>query len=110
VVAVRNDWAPKTETNICLLETTSAVLVFSMFVNAGIILIRTVSSFKDLTLFFLSNAWQCAVDEQTRKAVYDCGGLDTLVSLLSRQDNKKLLAAVTGAIWKCAISEYNVRR
>ena len=50
------------------------------------------------------------MDEQTRKAVYDCGGLDTLVSLLSRQDNKKLLAAVTGAIWKCAISEYNVRR
>ena len=42
--------------------------------------------------------------------MYDCGGLDTLVSLLSRQDNKKLLAAVTGAIWKCAISEYNVKR
>ena len=53
---------------------------------------------------------QCAEDEETRKAVYDCGGLDTLVSLLSRQDNKKLLAAVTGAIWKCAISEYNVKR
>ena len=53
---------------------------------------------------------QCAEDEGTRKAVYDCGGLDTLVSLLSRQDNKKLLAAVTGAIWKCAISEYNVKR
>ncbi|KAJ7378775.1 hypothetical protein OS493_021361 [Desmophyllum pertusum] len=60
---------------------------------------------------YCANAiFKCAVDEQTRKAVYDCGGLDTLVSLLSRQDNKKLLAAVTGAIWKCAISEYNVRR
>lgn len=61
-------------------------------------------------LIFLTITWQCAVDEQARKAVYDCGGLDTLVSLLSRRDNKKLLAAVTGAIWKCAISEYNVRR
>lgn len=60
--------------------------------------------------YCLQITWQCAEDEQTRKAVYDCGGLDTLVSLLSRQDNKKLLAAVTGAIWKCAISEYNVRR
>lgn len=63
-----------------------------------------------LAVIFPPISWQCAEDEQTRKAVYDCGGLDTLVSLLSRQDNKKLLAAVTGAIWKCAISEYNVRR
>ncbi|CAH3188738.1 unnamed protein product [Porites evermanni] len=60
---------------------------------------------------YCANAiFKCAEDEGTRKAVYDCGGLDTLVSLLSRQDNKKLLAAVTGAIWKCAISEYNVKR
>ena len=38
------------------------------------------------------------------------GGLDPLVGLLQKSDNKELLAAATGAIWKCAISEENVRR
>ena len=38
------------------------------------------------------------------------GGLDPLVSLLSSNDNKELLAAATGAIWKCAISTENVMR
>lgn len=38
------------------------------------------------------------------------GGLDPLVSLLQKTDNKELLAAATGAIWKCAISPENVTR
>ena len=38
------------------------------------------------------------------------GGLDPLVALLANSDNKDLLAAATGAIWKCAISEENVLR
>ena len=38
------------------------------------------------------------------------GGLDPLVSLLQKTDNKELLAAATGAIWKCAISPENVQR
>ena len=38
------------------------------------------------------------------------GGLDPLVSLLSSTENKELLAAATGAIWKCAISTENVMR
>lgn len=41
------------------------------------------------------------------------GGLDPLVALakdLELRSNKQLLAAVTGAIWKCAISPENVRR
>ncbi len=38
------------------------------------------------------------------------GGLDPLVQLLSNKDNKPLLAAATGAIWKCAISKENVKR
>ncbi|XP_078343809.1 outer dynein arm-docking complex subunit 2-like isoform X4 [Oculina patagonica] len=71
---------------------------------------RLVTDNEELQGYCANAIFKCAEDEQTRKAVYDCGGLDTLVSLLSRQDNKKLLAAVTGAIWKCAISEYNVRR
>ena len=38
------------------------------------------------------------------------GGLDPLVALLANSENKDLLAAATGAIWKCAISEENVLR
>lgn len=38
------------------------------------------------------------------------GGLDPLVSLLTNVDNKELLAAATGAIWKCSISPENVSR
>ena len=38
------------------------------------------------------------------------GGLDPLVTLLSNTENKELLAAATGAIWKCAISPENVVR
>lgn len=65
---------------------------------------------QELQGYCASAIFKCAEDEQTRKAVYDCGALDTLVALLCRRDNKKLLSAVTGAIWKCAISEYNVKR
>lgn len=65
---------------------------------------------QELQGYCASAIFKCAEDEQTRKAVYDCGGLDTLVALLCRRDNKKLLSAVTGAIWKCAISKYNVKR
>ena len=38
------------------------------------------------------------------------GGLDPLVELLTITENKELLAAATGAIWKCAISFENVER
>lgn len=38
------------------------------------------------------------------------GGLDPLVTLLSNRENKELLAAATGAIWKCSISKENVKR
>ena len=33
-----------------------------------------------------------------------------MVGLLANSENKDLLAAATGAIWKCAISEDNVMR
>lgn len=38
------------------------------------------------------------------------GGLHPLVNLLNNVDNKELLAASTGAIWKCAISAENVQK
>jgi len=53
---------------------------------------------------------QCAEDSATRDLVRLYGGLDPLVALLPNSDNKELLAAATGAIWKCAISPENVER
>ena len=58
----------------------------------------------------LSLAWQCAADKQTRELVREYNGLQPLVSLLSKADNKQLLAAATGAIWKCSISAENVAK
>lgn len=42
-----------------------------------------------------------------------CGGLDPLVAMAKdpkTKEDKPLLAAVTGAIWKTAITEENVQR
>ena len=53
---------------------------------------------------------QCAEEKETRDLVRQYGGLDPLASLLGKNDNKELLAAATGAIWKCSISQENVLR
>lgn len=48
-----------------------------------------------------------------RDIVRETNGLDILCKLVQNEDvraNKPLLAAVTGAIWKCAISPENVVR
>lgn len=58
----------------------------------------------------LSFALQCAEDKQTRDLVRKYSGLQPLVLLLSKSDNKQLLAAATGAIWKCSISMENVAK
>lgn len=45
--------------------------------------------------------------------VREAGGLEPLVAIAKDKtirDNKLLLAAVTGAIWKCAASEENVKK
>ena len=53
---------------------------------------------------------QCAEEKETRDLVRQYGGLDPLAGLLGKNDNKELLAAATGAIWKCSISPENVLR
>ena len=55
-------------------------------------------------------SFQCAEDNETRDLVRKYGGLDPLVSLSFNVENKELLAAATGAIWKCSISRENVTR
>ncbi len=47
---------------------------------------------------------QCAEDKEIRDLVRKNLGLHPLHDLLLQSENKALLAAATGAIWKCAIS------
>lgn len=57
--------------------------------------------------------YKCAANKLTRDMVRQSGGLDPLCRLIQSDNirsNKNLLAAVTGAIWKCAISPENVSR
>nr|CAD7204757.1 unnamed protein product [Timema douglasi] len=75
--------------------------------------LSTVTTRTDLKKHCASAIFRCAEDEQTRDLVRQSGGLDPLVKLAKDpavQLDKPLLAAVTGAIWKCAISPANVRR
>ena len=53
---------------------------------------------------------QCAEEKETRDLIRKYGGLDPLDELICDTDNKELLTAATGAIWKCAISPENVHR
>ncbi|XP_072109988.1 outer dynein arm-docking complex subunit 2 isoform X2 [Mobula birostris] len=55
-------------------------------------------------------ASECGEDKETRDLVRAHNGLEPLVKLFNRSDNKELLAAATGAVWKCAISMENVDR
>ncbi len=51
---------------------------------------------------------QCAEEEVTRSLVHSHDGLSPLAALLKVTDNKDLLIAVTGAVWKCSKSKENV--
>uniref|UniRef100_A0A673C1M0 Armadillo repeat containing 4 n=1 Tax=Sphaeramia orbicularis TaxID=375764 RepID=A0A673C1M0_9TELE len=64
----------------------------------------------ELQMHCASAIFKCAEDKQTRDLVREYKGLQLLVSLLSKADNKHLLAAATGAIWKCSISMENVAK
>ncbi|GAA49475.1 armadillo repeat-containing protein 4 [Clonorchis sinensis] len=62
----------------------------------------------ELQMHCASTIFKCAEEPETRDLVRLYGGLEPLIVLLTKQDNKELLAAATGAIWKCAISKENV--
>ncbi|OXB57377.1 hypothetical protein ASZ78_014035, partial [Callipepla squamata] len=65
---------------------------------------------EELQMLCASAIFKCAEDKETRDLVRQHGGLQPLSILLNNSENKRLLAAVTGAIWKCAISEENVSK
>ncbi|KFO09321.1 Armadillo repeat-containing protein 4 [Balearica regulorum gibbericeps] len=74
-------------------------------------LVKNLSSeHEELQMHCASAIFKCAEDKETRDLVRQHGGLQPLSVLLGNAENKKLLAAVTGAIWKCAISGENVSR
>ncbi|XP_076658827.1 armadillo repeat-containing protein gudu [Halictus rubicundus] len=57
--------------------------------------------------------FNCGPNQVARNIVRETNGLDMLCKLVKNKDvqeNKSLLAAVTGGIWKCAISPENVAR
>ena len=51
---------------------------------------------------------QCAEEESTRTLVREHEGLPSLATLLKVTNNKELLCAATGAVWKCSKSSKNV--
>ena len=51
-----------------------------------------------------SAVFKCAEDPETRNIIRENNGLEPLADLLQFKENTNLLAAVTGAIWKCIIS------
>jgi len=53
---------------------------------------------------------QCAEEKEIRDQIRKYGGLDPLDQLICQTENKELLIAATGAIWKCAISPENIHR
>ncbi|NXX26749.1 ARMC4 protein, partial [Nicator chloris] len=72
-------------------------------------LVKNLSSdHEELQTHCASAIFKCAEDEEIRDLVRKHEGLQPLSVLLDNSENKQLLAAVTGAIWKCAISRENV--
>ncbi|NXX41471.1 ARMC4 protein, partial [Tricholaema leucomelas] len=68
------------------------------------------SKHEELQMHCASAIFKCAEDRETRDLVRQHGGLQPLAVLLGNSENKQLLAAVTGAIWKCSISGENVSK
>jgi len=80
--------------------------------NSGIIkfLVENLSSeSEELQTNCASAIFKCAEDEKARDFVRVHGGLAPLVNLLKKKDNKALLVAATGAIWKCSQNLENVK-
>ncbi|KAM6900499.1 outer dynein arm-docking complex subunit 2 [Xenentodon cancila] len=72
-------------------------------------LVKNLSSNNDeLQMHCASAIFKCAEEKETRDLVRMYKGLQPLVSLLGKVDNKQLLTAATGAIWKCSLSMKNV--
>lgn len=66
----------------------------------------------DLKLQCSSAIFKCASDKVARDIVRQSQGFEPLVGIIkdkNLRENKKLLAAASGALWKCAGSSENVK-
>ncbi|KAF7225461.1 armadillo repeat-containing protein 4-like [Nothobranchius furzeri] len=63
---------------------------------------------EELQLCCATSIFKFVDNKETCDLVRKIQGLQALVSLLGKAENKKLLTAVTGAIWKCSASTKNV--
>ncbi|XP_050304367.1 armadillo repeat-containing protein gudu [Anthonomus grandis grandis] len=69
--------------------------------------------YPELRRFCAETIFKCSEKSTTRDMVRQSGGLDPLVNIAKdpkTKNDKPLLAAITGAIWKTAISPENVER
>lgn len=64
----------------------------------------------ELQMHCASTIFKCAEEEETRDLVRSYDGLEPMVGLLGKTDNKELLSAATGAIWKCSMSPKNIQK
>ncbi|CAG7823011.1 unnamed protein product [Allacma fusca] len=61
----------------------------------------------ELVQFCAKAIYMCAEDEESRETVFRLGAIDPLILIIqdpALRKNKPLIAAATGAIWKCATS------
>ncbi|XP_048580227.1 outer dynein arm-docking complex subunit 2 isoform X3 [Nematostella vectensis] len=67
---------------------------------------------EDMKALCASAIDKCAEDEETRELVLKHGGLDPMVDVLATRPckNAELLAAIAGALWKCAEHGDSMRR
>ncbi|XP_066146687.1 armadillo repeat-containing protein gudu [Euwallacea fornicatus] len=73
----------------------------------------SMEEYPELRRFCAETIFKCCEKAVTRDMVRQSGGLDPLVNMAmdpKTKEDKPLLAAVTGAIWKTAISPENVER
>ncbi|XP_055009111.1 LOW QUALITY PROTEIN: outer dynein arm-docking complex subunit 2 [Boleophthalmus pectinirostris] len=65
---------------------------------------------EELQMHSASAIFKCAEDEKTRDLIHQYRGPQRLTLLLNKAQNKDLLEAATGAVWKCSLSHKNVTR
>lgn len=66
----------------------------------------------EIKLQSCSAIFKCAIHKDVSDMVREAHGLEQLLAIVKDKnvrDNKQLLAAATGAIWKCSMTEENVK-
>lgn len=66
----------------------------------------------EIKLQSCSAIFKCAINKEVSDMVREAHGLEQLLAIVrdkNVRDNKQLLAAATGAIWKCSMTEENVK-